>query len=104
MTPTPTPMKAPAPARRYVKVPHPGEMLWPIGVLCLLFHRRPRTLYDVLWRHADHFEQPMYQRITRGPRRRVLNARDVNVLRELLGIEVRGPRDGMPPKSRSKIA
>jgi hypothetical protein len=74
---------------RYAKVPHPGEVLWTIDTLCLLFQKRPRTLIDLLWKRADNFSPPMYIRLGRGgPRRRVLTARDVNVLRTFLRVDI----------------
>lgn len=72
-----------------VKRPRPAGMLYTIEAAAVMFHRRPRTIYDLLSVHAERFDTPMYEQAASRRLHRVLSARDIKTLRLMFPIYVK---------------
>ena len=69
-------------------VPRPTGGLFTLDAVAVMFGVERKTVYNVLSRHRDRLDPPMYWR-RRHPRRlRVLSAPDVEVLRSLFRLRV----------------
>lgn len=86
------PGKSTAATKGLVKKPRPLGQLYTIEALAIMFRRRPRTIYDLLSRFAERFEDPMYEQL-HFPRShrlyRVVSATDVQTLRKMFPIYVK---------------
>ena len=93
----PSPKSAPARAKNALdKVTRPEGHLFTIKAASQLVGRTQRTIYNVLSKHADRFEDPMYQKGLGVPGRRwderlyrLLSPHDLRVLREMFPVYVK---------------
>jgi len=70
-------------------VPRPKGGLFTLDAVAVMFGVERKTAYNVLSRHRDLLDPPMYWRRQHPRRLRVLTAREVEVLRSLFRLRVR---------------
>lgn len=78
------------------RIPRPEGHLFTIKAASQLVGRTERTIYNVLSKYAERFEDPMYQKGLGVPSRRwderlyrVLSPRDMGVLRTMFSVYVK---------------
>lgn len=76
----------------YKKQPRPVGNTFTIRAVALFVHRSEQTIYNVLSKYADHFGEPMYEKVFMPADQRlyrVLSEDDMAVIRDIFCVYVK---------------